>query len=134
MGEDWERKTQKAYKRLLEDSRGRLEPAPLFLGPEEQITLYPCQLVAEDLSVSAGRRLTLLRHSKLARIAVLDGNRVIGSVSGDAVRDLRKLFETHARRAPGVIAVEVASATPGSVHFEVRALARRSGKSRTPRK
>jgi hypothetical protein len=126
MGEDWERKTQRAYKRLLEDSRGRLEPAPLFLGPEEVTTLYPCQLVDPDLSVSAGSRLTLLRHSKLARIALLDGNRVIGSVTGDAARDLRKLFDGHRRRAPGAIAVEVASVMAGTVQFEVKMVGKSS--------
>jgi hypothetical protein len=120
MGEDWERKTQKAYRRLLQEGQDHLEPAPLFLGAEEQTTLYPCQLMNPETAVSAGGRLTLLRHSGQARIAVLDGNRVIGSVGGDAARDLRKLLDIHRRQAPGAIAVEVASATVGSVHFEIK--------------
>jgi hypothetical protein len=134
MGEDWERKTQKAYRRLLQEAQDHLEPAPLFLGHEEETTLYPCQLMNPEMPVSAGSRLTLLRHSEQARIAVLDGNRVIGSVGGDAARDLRKLLDTHRRRAPGAIAVEVASAIAGSVHFEVKVVGtRRKAKQKRKR-
>lgn len=130
MGEDWERKSNKAYKRLLQDSGERLRPAPLFLGNEEQVTLYPCQLIGSEFSVAGGARLTLLRHAKRARIAVLDGNRVIGSVSGDAVRDLSKLFDSKRNEIADAVAVEVVSVMDDSVHFEVKAVGRFSRKAR----
>jgi hypothetical protein len=133
MGEDWERKTQKAYKRLLQESQGHLRPAPLYLAAEEETTLYPCQLMNTEPAISAGQRLTLFRHSGQARIAVLDGNRVIGSVGGEAARDLRKLLDSHRRRAPGAIAVEVASSTAGSVHFEVKVIGKTPRPSRKGR-
>jgi len=126
MGEDFIRRTRQAYRRLLQDSTRELRPSPLFLRDEEETTLYPCQLLTNDIPLSPGKRLLLLRHSKMSRVAVLDGNHVIGAVSGEAVKELRQLFERHGRGAPDAISVQVASTTPGSVQFEVSLVGRKA--------
>jgi hypothetical protein len=120
MGEDWKRKTQKAYRRLLRKGQEQLDPAPLFVSPEVEIRRYPCQLVDPDCSVPVGRRLTILRHSENARIAILDGNRIVGLVPGDAAKDLKRLLDDHKQGAPCALPVEVASVTGETVHFEVK--------------
>jgi hypothetical protein len=123
MGEDFIRKSNTAYRRLLQEAPKELAPSPLLLGPEEEVTFYPCQLLSPDTVLVPGKKLTLFRHSRLARVAVLDGNKVIGAVSGEAVKELRRLFDRHKRGAPGAIAAEVTSTVPGSVQFDVGVLA-----------
>jgi hypothetical protein len=98
MGEDWIRKTEKTWRRSLRRKvEEQLAPPSLLEVEEDRVTVYPCQLVDPSTSIPVGCTVAIFQRSSQASIAVLHENRVIGSINGDAARDLKNLFEADPR-------------------------------------
>jgi len=98
MGEDWIRRTEKTWRRSLRKKVEEYLARPSLLeGGEDGIIIYPCQLLDPCYSIPVGCNLVIFQPRPQAKIAVLYENRVIGSIDGDAARDLKNLFEADPR-------------------------------------
>lgn len=130
MGEDHLRKTQREYRRMLQRrAEKHLGPLPLLAANEQVSTRYPCHLVEPEGSVKVGSKVVIFQRSENATVAVLNGNKVIASVDGEAARDLHRLFQSRPKLCR-TLRVEVVSITDGTPHFEVAPIKRRPKRSK----
>jgi hypothetical protein len=94
MGEDFIRKTERTYRRSLQRSVERqLLTPPLFQPKETTHTSYPCRL-RDDAPLPDECTQYLLHRRDHQTFELLDQNRVIGIVDGEAAHDLNSILES----------------------------------------
>ena len=98
MGEDWIRRTEKTWRQSVRKKVEQyLAGQPLLELGENGATIYTCHLLDPSCSIPIGSNVAIFQRSSQATIAVLYENRVIGSIDGDAGRDLKNMFEAEPR-------------------------------------
>lgn len=95
MGEDWIRRTEKTWKVSVRKKVERYLAGPSLLeAGEEGVVIYTVHLLDPACSVTIGTRVVLFQRTPRAIVAVLWENQVIGSIDGDAARDLQNMFDS----------------------------------------
>ncbi len=129
MGEDWIRKTDRAFVASMKRHLGGVIPPPLLVKDEEELLTFHCQLLP-DQHVVTGEHLAVFLRAEHARIAVVRLMHVIAYVDGESETDLRKLL-VKSKMVGMPVDVVVVSAMQGESFFEVVLVgSRRRGKVR----
>jgi len=118
MGEDWIRKSEKSYRRSVQKAIGeRLLPKPLLIPEEKSTKTYPCIVLPGNLIPCAGMKL-LLHRAETGEVVALHECRVIGSIGGDAQKDVGSFFDDN----PGLCSIAevvVADSDADTRHVEL---------------
>ncbi|SRR5713226_1609819 len=118
MGEDWIRKTEKSYRRSVQKAIGkRLSPKPLLISEEKSTKTYPCAILGGNLVPCVGMKL-MLHKAESGDVVALHEHRVVGSIEGDARKDVGSVFDANPNLSE-ILEVVVAESDPDTCHIEL---------------